>query len=387
MVRYNNHSGIQENDLISTGVKGFIRSAPGATAGYTLGAEVQIHSVELTANENNSPYLSQVQNETETSLFGEYRSRWGKNLDWTIGSRVTYLQSTSSAYALPNLRVNYFFTDQYSLRASFSKNLQTVQELTVENRFGRELEYLVLSEPKEGYPVLKSDKYMLGIGYSTSFLSIDAEGYYKKTNGLASVRPLRPDPSHGEPPSQDDFYQLFTGDGWAAGLDITILYKKKRVEASLLYSLGKIAERYDELFNGNYFSPQEDRRHQVKATVSYSFGKFRASTLLNYQSKAPYLSLIRLEGRDGIGMVDQGNVYRYLPPYFTLDLGLDYSFTIFKQPAMIGVSLINATNHENINDLQHLGKVTREGGGNLFVTSQTELLGRTGNIHFRLMID
>ena len=86
-------------------------------------------------------------------------------------------------------------------------------------------------------------------------------------------------------------------------------------------------------------------------------------------------------------MVDYNSVQRYLPAYFSLDLGLDYSFTLFKQPAMVGFSLINATNHENIDDLQHLGKVSREGEGGLYVTSRTELLGRTANVHFRYLID
>jgi hypothetical protein len=215
---------------------------------------------------------------------------------------------------------------------------------------------------------------------------MDIEGYYKKMDGLASVRPLRPDPSFGDHSPPGDFYRLFTGDGWTSGVDVTLLYKKKKTELSLLYTLSKLAERYDMLYNGDYYSPQEDRRHQVKATGSYRFGKFQASALLTYKSKAPYLSLVRLDGRDGIGMVNPNAVQRFLPPYFSLDLGLDFSFKLFKQPSLIGVSLINATNHENISGLQHLGKVHNEGGGDVYLTNQTELLGRTANVHFRYLI-
>ena len=43
------------------------------------------------------------------------------------------------------------------------------------------------------------------------------------------------------------------------------------------------------------------------------------------------MSLVRFEGRDGIGMVDQGNVLRYLPSYFSLDLGVDYSFKLLRK--------------------------------------------------------
>ena len=166
-----------------------------------------------------------------------------------------------------------------------------------------------------------------------------------------------------------------------------VAYNLNHFQTSVAYTLSKITEQFDGLFNGNPFSPEEDRRHQIKYSLQYTLGKFTASSLLTYKSKAPYLSLVRLEGRDGIGMVDQGNVLRYLPPYFSLDLGLDYNFKCFHQSAQIGVSLINATNHENINDLQHIGMVSRDGDKDgLYLTQQTQLLGRTFNIHVRYLI-
>ncbi|MBL0006704.1 MAG: TonB-dependent receptor [Saprospiraceae bacterium] len=385
-IQINENSGFQQSNLVSTGVKGFVEYKTDLQTTITGGVDFQKHTVDFNAKENNAPYLTQVQDEVEASTFGEISGNAGHKLNWAIGSRFTYLKSTGNVYALPNLRLHYSITDQYSLRASYSKNLQTVRTLTVEDRFGRELTYLVLSDPEDDFPVLKSDKYMIGAGYNAAFLSFDAELYYKKSDGLARVRPLNPDPSHGNQGS-DDFYSLFTGDGRTYGIDLTLLYKKKKVEASVLYTLSKIEERYAMLFNGSYFTPQDDRRHQLKASGTYSFGKFRASTLITYKSKAPYLSLVRLDGRNGIGMEDFNAVQRYLPSYFSLDLGLDFSFLLFKQPAMIGVSLINATNNQNISDLQHLGKISRGGDNEVYITSQTELLGRTANVHFRYLIN
>jgi hypothetical protein len=388
MLRTSHFFGLLKSDLSSTGLKSFIQRNISHHSGYTAGIEFQEHNIDFIARENSSPFLRQEQTEKEISVFGEYRNTLWKKLEWSIGNRFTYLQSTSKTYFLPNLSAIYPINEKFSLRTSFSKNLQSVRELTIEDRFGRELDYLVLSEPDQKYPVMKSDKYMIGAGYSSTYVSVDAEWYYKKSDGLARVRALRPDPSHDDesvPP--ENFYQLFAGEGWTSGIDITVLYKRKKLEASLLYTLSKIEEQYDRLFNGDPFSPQEDRRHQIKAAGTYILGKFQLSSLLTYKSKAPYLSLVRLEGRDGIGMVNQRAVERFLPPYFSVDLGLDYSFTLFKQPAMIGVSLINATNHENINDLQHIGRISRDGDKGLYVTSQTELLGRTANVHFRYLIN
>jgi hypothetical protein len=386
-IEIRNNDGLQESNLASAGAKSYIRYKTGNSSSMTTGLEYQHHEVDFTAQENNTPYISQTQQEAESTLFGEYSSSLWKKINWSAGIRLTHLQSTNQFYGLPNIRLNYQAGTNWDVRSGYSKNLQTVSEVTLEDRFGREMEYVVLSEPATGYPVLTSDKYMIGAGYHTSFFSFDAELYYKDINGLARVRALDPDPSWGHQQGpKEEYYRLFTGNGRTYGVDFTVLYKKKRFESSVLYTLSKIEERYPQLFRGEYFTPQEDRRHQVKLAGTYSLGKFRIMSLLTYKSKAPYLSLVRLDGRNGIGKVNYRAVQRYLPAYFSLDLGVDYSFMLFKQNALIGFSLINATNHENVSDIQHLGKVSREGGSQLYITNQTELLGRTANVHFRYLL-
>jgi hypothetical protein len=280
----------------------------------------------------------------------------------------------------------YSVNPQLDLRASYSKNLQSVRGITFENRFGRELNYLLLSNPSEGIPELTSDKYMVGAGINTTGLSLDVELYYKTMDGLARVRPLRPDPGDAPPAEPADFYQLFTGEGRTYGSDVTLIYKNQKIETSLLYTLSWMEERYAALFQGVYFSPQEDRRHQVKLSAGYKAGRFKCSALLNYKSPSPYLSLVQLEG-DGIGDANFMAVQDFLPAYFSLDIGLDYHFSLFGQPTMIGVSLINATNHTNVSDIQYLGRVAGDNGSQVFITNQTELLGRTFNVHFRYLIN
>ena len=169
-------------------------------------------------------------------------------------------------------------------------------------------------------------------------------------------------------------------------MDLIAVYKLEKSETSIAYTLSKISERYDQLFNGKSFSPTEDRRHQIKISSQYKFGAFTASGLVTYKSKAPYVSLIRLEGQGGIGMVDQAVVVRHIPEYFSLDLALDYTFKIGKNMAQFGASLINATDHKNINDVQHIGRISRETDG-LFLTYETELLGITPNVHFRFLLN
>ncbi len=382
------NTGFQNSTLQTAGLKAFIEQHKPGVSGYTFGLDFQNHEVSLIAKENITPYLLEVQDENEATLFGEYARTFYKHLDIAIGGRMTFLKSTSELYPQPNLRINYFLGDDWSIKSSFSKNIQSLRELTVENRFGREVEFLALSQPDASYPVLSSNKYMLGAGYKARNVTIDGELYYKKTEGLINVRAPRPDPSFRDETSPVDFYRFYTGEGWTSGIDLLASCKIKKSETSVSYTLSKISQQFNKLFKGISFSPTEDRRHQIKLSSRYKMAPFMFSGLLSYKTKAPYISLIRLEGQGEIGMVNQGMVLRYLPPYFSLDLGLDYSFRIATHPAQLGLSLINATNHENINDVQHIGRIARNADmGGLYLTHETELLGRTLNLHFRMLID
>ena len=118
------------------------------------------------------------------------------------------------------------------------------------------------------------------------------------------------------------------------------------------------------------------------------------STLVTYKSKAPYLSYIKVEDHDndhhghhGIEMAPPEAVFDYLPEFFSLDLGIDYAFKFLNQRALIGISLINATNHANVEEIVNLGRIERDFTDNdgLFLTQKSELLGRTWNARFRIM--
>lgn len=386
MSRTSFNSGFQNSVFQSRGFKAFINN-DSIAGGYTLGMDVQQHEVDLLAKENTTPYLLAVQEEAESTLFGEYKLPVADKLIVSIGGRVTHLSNASKIYPQPNVSINYPVNETWKLKASFSKNIQAVRELTVENRFGRETDFLALSQVDAGYPVLRSDKYMLGAHYTSDRLTVDGELYYKNMDGLLSVRAPKPDPSFQDGTSPGEFYRLFEGSGWTAGFDLLASYKTAKWETSVSYTLSKIAQQFDQLFNGNEFSPKEDRRHQLKVSSQYRMGQFIASALLTYKTKAPYVSLVKLEGQGGIGDVDQVNVIRYLPPYFSLDLALDYSFRIGNQTALLGASVINASDHANINDLQHIGRIMKnQGMQGLFLTNETELLGRTMNVHFRLLL-
>jgi hypothetical protein len=392
--------GQQKNNLASFGMRGWLDRTISDRSSYMIGADLQWHTSKFAADEEREPYVSGSQRENEVTAFMGYLTKILSPLEVYLGGRFTHLQSTNKLYALPNLRLDYALSDRAHLRAAYSKNLQTVYEITVENRFGREIETLALSDPDEDYPVLTSDKCMIGAGYRVARIGLDAEVYYKRTDGLTRITSFMPNPGgHHQGPPQEQ-YRLITGDGWTAGVDLTVAYRHERFGGAIYYTLSRIAERYERLYNGDYYSPEQDRRHQLKLSGKYRFGRFELSSLLTYKSKAPYLSYVRLEDVGGdLDNVDRESVVSYLPPYFSVDFSLDYETPLLvshQQPRgslqrqdtprlLLGLSLLNATNHQNIEDFQHLGRVSRDFGGDFYITQQTELLGRTGNVRVRIV--
>jgi hypothetical protein len=380
-------AGYQQSQLDGIGFRSYVGRTLREKDKLTFGLDLAGYDVEFEGQENAVRYIAQTQQELESTVFGQYGLVLGHAWHVDAGARLTWLLNAEEVELLPSLGLRYAPDDNFSLRASWSRNLQPLRALTTEDRFGRETDYLVLGAPDKGYPALRSDKFMAGVGYGETHWGVDVEAYYKRSDGFIRLRPTQPDPSYGDPTSPEDYYRLFDGKGWTAGVDVTLLYKHKNIDLSLLYTLSRLWEQYDELFRGEAFSPQEDRRHQLKLQGQYRFGRFIASGLISYKSRAPYFSYVALDGSGGggIGQARGDDVFRYLPPFFSLDLGLDYTFDVGRIPVLVGASVINLTDHANIDDILHLGRVPGAMGRSVYLTQQTELLGRTGNLRLRLI--
>ena len=391
--RYN--VGFNDSRLTTIGLKAiYSKDLPGNNT-YQFGLDLNRYDVGLEAKENGEAFVTQAQRELESTLFGEYQFKPLQKLTVVSGARFTHLQDPSHVYVLPNLRINQLIGERFNVRAAYSKSVQAVHELTIENRFSREMESLVLNSSAKDYPVLKSDKYMAGTGFTSKHFNLDAEFFYKKLDGLMRVSSPEPDPGFDNNSPPHNFYRLYVGKGWTRGMDITAYYKKGKTDILASYTLSKMVEQYDGLYKSEEFSPQEDRRHQVKFSAKQQIGKFDLRSLLTYKSKAPYLSLVKLENNDwdhgghGHGHTEEAEyelVVDYLDPFFSLDLGIDYSFKLSKQSVQVGISLLNATDHKNIEEVQYTGRVDNEGMNKpLYISDQTELLGRTWNAHFKIV--
>jgi hypothetical protein len=156
------NKGLLDSKLNNSGLKGTLKKDISNDKTFQLGLDLNQYHADLIAQENNFSYVSETQKELEATLFGDYQFWLSHKFLFVLGSRITHLTQPSEIYVLPNARVSYFLGEHVNFRAAFSQSVQAMHELTIVNRFGREMEALVLNDAEAGFPVLRSDKYMIG---------------------------------------------------------------------------------------------------------------------------------------------------------------------------------------------------------------------------------
>ncbi|HJW29925.1 MAG TPA: carboxypeptidase-like regulatory domain-containing protein, partial [Saprospiraceae bacterium] len=114
------NTGLQYDRLNNSGLKSYVEKSLFGGAGYQFGIDLNRYKVNLNATENETPYVSQVQHEFETTLFGSYQAHVFNHFLMTAGARVTHLDRTSKVYLLPNFKANYYIGSFFHIRAAYS---------------------------------------------------------------------------------------------------------------------------------------------------------------------------------------------------------------------------------------------------------------------------
>src|SRR5690606_6327842 len=147
-------------------------------------------------------------------------------------------------------------------------------------------------------------------------------------------------------------YTLFQGDGRYYGIDIGISYKKKGWSQSYQYSLSKSENRFEKLFNNQYFPTTEDSRHQWKILQGYTLSKWHIQSAMFFASGRPFTNVNQiLADRDVVEVTDI-NPDKYqdrLPHYFRWDALIGYTVHLGKKSSLIfEFSCFNILNRLNV---------------------------------------
>lgn len=280
-----------------------------------------------------------------TSLYIQDRWKIIPTLDITCGLRSTYHDQTDAFYHAPRLSFGWFLTEKIKLKGAWGHYYQFINNITNENVLQGSNDFW-LSADENLIPGF-SEHTILGISYETRNYLIDVEAYYKTMDNLIEFTRRFQDKS-------DYLNYFFFGNGISKGIEFLVQKKFGALTGWVCYTLAKVDHTFPNLNNGDPFSADHDRIHELKIVGSYKWGLWNFSSTWIYSTGNAYTapeSQYFLEMLDGEELsyihVGDKNAYR-LPDYHRLDLSVSRKFEYGSFNWDIGLSIYNVYDHNNV---------------------------------------
>jgi len=321
----------------------------------------------------------QEQNTSEIAGYFNYRKNFNK-LILDPGLRLHYYASLSVANIEPRMGLKWNITDDLRFKAAagrYSQNLVAANsDRDVVNLF-----YGFLSSPddlpetlttedgtvrKIKDPLQRANHYVAGFEYDlTNELTANFEVYlkdFRQVTNLNRNKLFNDTPEFADEPDElKNDYIVKTGKAY--GADLQMKYEKGQTFVWFVYSYTYV-DRFDGI---QTYNPVWDRRHNLNAVISQSFGKFdswKVNIRWNYGSGFPYTQTQGFYGGvpfDGdintnvttsnaslqtiFGPINNGR----LPDYHRLDIGITKDWRFDENKTLqLDLSLTNTYDRENI---------------------------------------
>ena len=267
----------------------------------------------------------------------------------TAGLRGNSYSKTSTYYLEPRASLIYYLTDNIKLKGAWGYYHQFVNQITNENILEGSRDFWILAD-KDLKPNF-ARHYIGGGSYENSDFLFDVEGYYKDLDNLVEYTRRVIQRNVIDISRTRGFFQ---GTGTAKGIDFLLQKKSGKLTGWVGYSLAKVEYDFPELNDGNPFPASQDRTHEIHLVGKYSLGHWDLSATWIYATGKPYTapeSQYYLKLLDGSSQsyihVSEKNGYR-LPAYHRLDLGISRSFYTNSNKFVLGFSIFNLYNNQNI---------------------------------------
>ncbi len=321
--------------------------------------------------------IQQKNNSTELGVYFKYKKTIGKVL-LEPSFRFHYYSTGGLSYE-PRLAFKYNATDNFRIKFAggfYSQDLISAHSRKdIVNLFNGFISGASnVPDDFDGEEITsilqKGEHAILGFEYDLArHIIVNIEGYYKNFSQLTNINPnklLDDDKYPGES-------QILTKDfihekGYATGADFTLKFDKNRFYLWVVYSLGYVKRKYEDIDGVvKEYYPHYDRRHNVNFVATYVLGdkyNWEINARWNYGSGFPftltkgYYPLVTFT--DGIytdyttAPEDLGILYAdlntgRLPPYHRLDIGVNKTFTLGRYTKLeANASVTNVYNRENI---------------------------------------
>lgn len=304
----------------------------------------------------------------------------GKKTRIDAGVRTTYYQERNTWTHSPRLSLQYFINEKLKVKIDGGVYHQFISQ--VRNFGSRQISVdnpLWILNASDSQLSQVAKKIAAGFVFRDRGWLVDIDAYYNHTDGLSTLTPLFGLVSGSSPFSK--------GSSTVLGLDVLLKKKWSRFNTWINYSFGVNKNNFPELFDEDFFSPN-DIRHNVSVVSSFKVKGLQFSLSSNYHSGLPFSSPEVVFNEDDEQAVDpflyfldyqQFNENR-LKPYIRFDLNVNYRFDLGRKEkleAEISLSFINIFNAKNIASREYDLVYDEEDDTYTLAYINKALLGRT----------
>lgn len=281
-----------------------------------------------------------------------------------VGFRLNIYSVTNKTYFVPEPRVrsSVFMTDNFSIKASYSRMSQAIHLLSSSGTVAPSDLWVCITDK---FAPMTSNMGTLGFFYTPMIgkhpILFSLEGYYKTMNNLLEYLESRSSLS-----STDWKEMVDVGRGWSYGVEFFVQKQTGKTTGNLSYTWSKSMRNFENINSGRDFYALNDCRHNLSLSISQSIGKHldlsatfvyhtgKRGTLSNIIVKSGDLSILK-DKRHQTAVLDQYHfiaTYRernsfMFDDYHRLDLSINYHINHKKGRSDINLSVYNAYNHLN----------------------------------------
>ncbi len=374
-----------ENSIEDGGVKATVQW--GNERQFYAGIEYVNHQNYLLIENERFPVFEVNRRGGESSLWSGMRIGKKAGLFFEPGLRLTRVHSLNKGYLLPQLYVSYNLPNDILLKGSAGRHAQFVRQFDHENALGQRQQFFVLANDQT-VPVATGTNTMVGMWKSVGPIVIDVEAYYRWLNG--SIMHAIQMPGLRLPGNTQliQGFRLYQGESRSMGLDVSLIFEKPYVFSMLTYTLSKSDNRFENVFNAQWFPANEDSRHQIKWVNTVMYRKFEASVSYLGATGRPYVDLSALDKTSDRSKLDPTLYLKRLPDYHRWDVGLSYRLRLFGADVKVSGSVFNLLDRTNVKYRQFFFRLPPPPGSQnqplTSIGSDVTQLERTFNLSFQL---
>ena len=309
----------------------------------------------------------------EFSVYLENEIKIGKMVSFNIGGRLTAFAIRDTLFVSPEPRVSAraLITDNFSLKASYSRMKQYVNLLT-STTVGFPTDIWIPSTDK----VLPQNSTQYSVSANFNILNtydLIIEGYYKDMTNLVEYKEgasLFLNFDNTEVKDADLWENKVTqGIGWSYGVEFLFRKDIGRLTGWAGYTLSWAYRQFDDIDNGEVFPFTYDRRHDIAIACTYKLNEkidfginwvFSTGNAITLAS-GNYMSYVDLEQFFNSIRYNEGEIFNYhnsvdyyenrnnfrMPAYHRLDLGVNFTKQKKRGIRTLSIGLYNAYCHLN----------------------------------------